>query len=71
MVAFCKNLGQKWIFLEKSTLSVLSMFELSTLCQKSEKLNEPFLRKLLDENTKNKFISLTSLWDTANFRVLQ
>ena len=31
------------------------------LCQKSEKLNEPFLRKLLDENTKNKFISLTSL----------
>ena len=41
------------------------------MCQKSEKPNEPFLRKLLDGHTKNQFISLTSLWDTANFRVLQ
>ena len=67
---FCPNLGQKWVFLEKR----LSAFQYSTnlpLCKKSEKPNQPFLRKLLDRQTKNQFISLTSLSDTANFRVLR
>ena len=41
------------------------------LCQKSEKPDKPFLRKLLEGHTKNQFISLISLWDTAKFRVLR
>ena len=81
---FCTNLGQKWIFLKKRTLSVfqyLNYLPLSTenfwitniwiIYRKSEKSNEPFVRKLLDGHTKNQFISLSSFWDTANFRVLQ
>ena len=68
---FCPSLGQKWIFLEKRTLSVFQYSICLPLCQKSEKSNEPLLGKLLDGHTKNKFISLTSLWETANFKVLQ
>ena len=55
----------------KRTLSVFQYSNFLPLCQKSGKPNEPFLRKLLDGHIKNQFISLTSLWDTANFRVLQ
>ena len=68
---FCPNWGQKWIFLEKRALSVFQYLNYLPLCQKSEKPNEPFLRKLLEGHTKNQFISLISLWDTANFRVLR
>ena len=59
--AFCPNLGQKWIFLEKRTLSVFQYSNYLPLCQKSGKPNEPFLRKLLDRHTKNQFLSLTLL----------
>ena len=41
-------------------------------CAKNQKKpNEPFLRKLLEWHIKNQFISLISLWDRANFRVLR
>ena len=53
----------------KKTLPVFQYLNYLPLCQKSEKPNEPFLRKLLDGHTKNQFIALISLWDTANFRV--
>ena len=56
---------------EKKALSVFQYSNYLPLCQKSEKPNEPFLRKLLEGHTKNQFISLISLWDTANFRVLR
>ena len=65
------KLGQKWIFLEKRPLSVFQYSNYLPLCQKSEKPNEPFLRKLLDGHTKNQFISLISSWDTDNFRALR
>ena len=41
------------------------------LCQKPEKPNEPFLRKLLDGYTKNQFFQLISSSNTDNFRVLR
>ena len=69
--ALLPNLGQKWIFLEKRALSVFQYSNYLLLRQKSEKPNEPFLRKLLEWHTKNQFISLISLRDTANFRVLR
>ena len=66
--------AQIWDKNEFSWKKGLSAFQYSTnlpLCKKSEKPNQPFLRKLLDRHTKNQFISLTSLSDTANFRVLR
>ena len=62
---FWPNWGQKWIFLEKRALSVFQYSNYLPLCQKSEKPNEPFLRNLLEGHTKNQFVSLISLWDTA------
>ena len=53
----------------KRTLTVFQYLNYLPLCQKSEKPNEPFPRKLW--HTKNQFISLISLWDTASFKVLQ
>ena len=48
---FCPNLGpkfgQKWIFLEKRTLSVFEYSNHLALCKKLEKINDPFLRKIL------------------------
>ena len=55
---FCPILGQKWIFREKRVLSVFQYSNYLPLCQKSEKPNEPLLRKLLDGHTKNQFVSL-------------
>ena len=60
---FCPIWGQKWIFLEKRALSVFQYSNYLPLCQKSEKPNEPFLRKLLEGHTRNQFISLISFWD--------
>ena len=78
---FSKNpsnpiLGSFWAFLPKfgTVWTNLSVFQYSNylpLCQKSEKPNEIFLRELLDGHTKDRFIALISLWDTANFRVLR
>ena len=68
---FLPKLGQKWIFLEERALSVFQYWNFLPLCQKSEKSNEPLLRKLLDGHTKNQFIPLISSWDTVNFRVLR
>ena len=59
------------IWREKRALSVFQYSNYLPLCQKLEKPNEPFLRKLLDRHTKSQFISWISLWDTANFRVLR
>ena len=61
----------KMNFPGKKSLSVFRYLNYLQLCQNSVKPNEPFLRKLLDGHTKNQFIPLISLWDTANFRVLQ
>ena len=68
-VLFCPNLGQKWIFLEKMSLPVFQYSNYLPLCQKLEKPNGLFLRKLLGGHTKNQFISLISLWDTASFEI--
>ena len=62
---FCPNFDHKWVLLEKRALSVFQFSTYLPFCQKSEKPNEPFLRKLLDGYTKNQFISLISSWDTA------
>ena len=45
----------------RRTLSLFQYLNYLPLCQKSEKPNEPFLRKLLEGHTKNQFISLISL----------
>ena len=42
---FWSNFGQKWIFLEKRALSVLRYSNYLSLCKKSEKTLEQFLRK--------------------------
>ena len=69
---FFAQIGAKNEFCWKKGLcSVFQYSNYLSLCQKSEKPNEPFLRKLLEGHTKNQFISLISLWDTANFRVLR
>ena len=67
--ALFDQFGQKWIFLEKRTVLVFQYSNYQPLCQKPEKPNEPFLRKLLDGHAKNQFIPLIYSWDTANFRV--
>ena len=105
---FCPNLGKNE-FSWKKTLSAFKYSNYLSLCQKSEKINVPFLRKMLNwqmdgqtdrgktdnhdfvgpsvrqgpiikvtlsflnlyQNTRNQFIPLISLWDTANFRFLQ
>ena len=69
--ALLPKLGQKWIFMEKRALSVFQYSNYLPLFPKSEKPNEPFVRKLLERHTKNQLISLISLLDTANFRVLR
>ena len=69
--ALLPKFGPKMNFPGKRALSVFQYSNYLPLCQKSEKPNEPFLRKLLEGHTKNQFISLISLWDTANFRVLR
>ena len=65
---FFPKFGQKIIFLEKSTPSVFKYSNYLPLCQKSVKPNEPFLRKLLDEYTKNQFIPLKipTIWLTKS-----
>ena len=63
--------GPKMNFPGKKASVSFSIFELPTNVPKIRKPNEPFLRKLLDEHTKSQFISLISLWDTGNFRVLR
>ena len=47
---------------KKNALSIYKYSNYLPLCQKSEKTNEPFLRKLLERHTKTQFISLISLW---------
>ena len=42
---FLPKFGWKWIFLERKALSVFKYSDCLPLCQKSEKTNEPFLRK--------------------------
>ena len=69
--SFLPKFRQKWISLEKRAMSFFQYSNYLPLRQKSEKSNEPFLRNLLDGHTKNQFIPLISLWDTANFRVLR
>ena len=54
----CPNLDRKWIFLEKRALTVFQYSNYLSLCQKSEKPKESFLRKLLNGHTKNQYISL-------------
>ena len=68
--ALLPKLGPKMNFPRKNGSASFSISIYLPLRQKSEKPNEPFLRKLLERHTKNQFISLISLWDTANFRVL-
>ena len=68
---FLPKFGQKWIFLEKMTQSVFQYSNYLPPCQEPVMPNEPFLRKLLDGYNKNEFVLFISLWDTANFRVLQ
>ena len=68
---FCPNFRKKWFFLEKRAQSVIQRKNYLPLRQKSENHNEPFLRKLLDGQTKNQFIPLISSWDTANFKVIR
>ena len=59
----------KMNFPGKKSLSVFRYLNYLQLCQNSVKPNEPFLRKLLDGHTKNQFIPLISLWDTANWKI--
>ena len=66
----CPNLDKNNVF-GKRALLIFQYLNYLPLCQKSEKVNEPFLRKLLDEFTKNQFIPLISLEDIANVRVLR
>ena len=47
--SFLPKFGQKWISLEKRALTRYSNYLPS--CQKSEKTNEPFLRKMLNWRT--------------------
>ena len=68
--AFLAQIWTKMNFSAKRALSVFQYLNYLPLCQKSQKPNEPFLRKLLDGHTKNQFIPLISLCDTVNFRVL-
>ena len=84
---FSPKSGQKWIFLEKQGSVSFWIFQLFTIVPKSEKTNMSFLRKMLNwrmdgqtsfklswilyHNTRNQFILLISLRDTANFRFLQ
>ena len=58
---FLTKFEQKWIFPE-----VFRYSDYLPLNQKAEKPNEPFLRKLLEGQTKIQFIPLISSWDTAN-----
>ena len=46
--------GQKWIFLEKRTLSVFEYSNHLLLRKKSEKTNDPFLRKMPNWQTDRK-----------------
>ena len=46
--AFLPKFWQKWIFLEKRAVSVFKYFNYLPLCQKSEKTNDPFPRKMLN-----------------------
>ena len=57
---FCLNLSKNE-FSWKKGLSVFQYSNYLLLYQKSEKPNQPFLRKLLDGHTKNQFIPLISL----------
>ena len=59
--AFLPKFGPKMNFLEKRSLSVFQYSNYLTLCQKLEKPNGLFLRKLLGGHTKNQFIPLISL----------
>ena len=68
---FCPNWGKKRIFEEKRVMPLFQYSNYLPLCQKSENNNESFLRKLWERHTKNQFISLIFLWDTANSRVLR
>lgn len=43
---FLPEVGQKWFFLGKRSLSVVKYYNCLRSCQKSEITNEPFLRKL-------------------------
>ena len=45
----------------KKGLSVFQYLNYIPLCQKSEKPNEPFMRKLLEGRTRNQFILLIRL----------
>ena len=47
---FLPNFGEKWIFLEKKTHFQIFQLYLP-LCKKSEKINDPFLRKLPNRRT--------------------
>ena len=69
ILGLLSKFGPKKNFPGKRALSVFQYSNSLPLFRKSEKPNEPFLRKLLDRHTKNQFISLISLWDTANFFV--
>ena len=69
--ALLPKFGPKMNFPGKGALPVFQYSNYLPLCQKSEKPNEPFLRKLSEGHTKNQFISLISLWDTASFGVLR
>ena len=66
--AIVPKLGPKMNFLEKILCHFLQYLDYLKI---KKKANEPFLRKLSEVHTKNQFISLISLWDTANSRVLQ
>ena len=70
-LAFLLKLGPKTNFPGIRALSVFQYLNYLPLCQKSEKPKKPFLRRLLEGHTKNQFISLISLWDAVNFRVLR
>ena len=68
----CAQIGTKNEFPRKNPLSFFQYLNYLPLCQKIwKKAIEPFLRKFSEGHTKNQFISLISLWDTANSRVLQ
>ena len=69
ILGHCAQIGTKNEFPRKNPLSFFSIFGLPK--NQKKKANEPFLRKLSEVHTKNQFISLISLWDTANSRVLQ
>ena len=54
---------QKWIFLEKMALPVFKYFNYLPLCQKSEKIKDRFLRKMLNCWTdRQQWIYRTLLW---------